>query len=86
MFEIVKLLFEIVGWVESFVPPAYTAQLAPVPRVPVMVNITVPGGQTLVIFAARVGVVEDWFIVIATLLLFGGLPALSHDPFSVFTE
>jgi hypothetical protein len=40
----------------------------------------------LVIFAARVGVVEDWFIAIAKLLLVGGLLALSHVPPSAFTE
>jgi hypothetical protein len=50
------------------------------------VNVTDPGGQTLVIFAARAGVVEDWFIAIGMLLLVGGLLALSHVPPSAFTE
>jgi hypothetical protein len=51
-----------------------------------MVNITDPGAQTLVTLAARVGVVEGWLIAIATLLLVGGLLALSHVPPSAFTK
>ena len=75
------------GWDESLVPPAKTAQFAPVPKAPpVIVNVTFPPEQTFVLLAARVGVVEGWLIAIAILLLVGGLLALSHVPPSAFTE
>ena len=64
----------IVGCVESFVLPAYTCQLAPVPRVPVIVNITDPGAQTLVTLAVSVGVEERVFTVSFAPELVTGLP------------
>ena len=60
----------------SFDAPAYTAQLAPVPKVPpVIVNVTLPPEQTLALLAASVGAVDGIFTVSLAPVLEATLPA-----------
>ena len=60
----------------SFDAPAYTAQLAPVPKVPpVIVNVTLPPEQTFALLAARVGAVEGILTVNLAPVLEATLPA-----------